>query len=121
MTKQFEADGWCAWHPEKGWQVLNVKDIEPVDDSEIARHGWCYKPVKLISPAEYARLVAVSSWAKEVAGRMTLVKEKDELCRHDFIGLVECESFLVDFRAITQPNKADVNDFGEPLKKKEED
>lgn len=81
-----EPDGWCAWHPDKGWAfhtktasrdktfnaLVNMVQDNKLDsksskEARIRRdHGYEIKPVKLIDPAEYARLVAADQFTKHL-------------------------------------------------------
>lgn len=78
MSNQ-EPDGWCAWHPEKGFADPNDREenlrevmdyLEPHEHgltSTALREGWEIKPVMLIDPQELSRLRAIDEWAEWAA------------------------------------------------------
>lgn len=52
MTTPKKIDGYCAWHPEMGWQKDNYSIYRSgVDISEGAAYGWQIKPI-LLADAE---------------------------------------------------------------------
>lgn len=83
-------DGWCAWHPERGYfgdgmalsrtadeaerrviSSLYCKQLETdlaACQKEFDDAGWQIKPVCLLDPA---RLEALKEWAKEAALRFS--------------------------------------------------
>lgn len=87
QPEKIEPDGYCAWHPENGWQTLtlagdvdtslmllvdNEASGEDFDGDEpgiqmdnAIKLGWQICPVCLIPPDELERLRAVEEWAKK--------------------------------------------------------
>lgn len=48
-----EPDGWCAWHPTKGWDLLTFDESQKESDklslgNDADDSGWSVVPVKLL-------------------------------------------------------------------------
>lgn len=99
MSNQ-EPNGWCAWHPEKGFADPNDREenlrevmdyLEPHEHgltSTALREGWEIKPVMLIDPQELSRLRLIEQGFNKIHRHM-LEQADDEALWLDAESVVE--------------------------------
>ena len=63
MTTTKKPDGYCAWHPEKGWKRQSFETL-PRHGAGF-EHGWQIKPVCLITPERLEELEGIEKWARD--------------------------------------------------------
>ena len=81
MTDETKPNGWCAWHPEKGYDVWR-QHVKRDAEMKLG-DGWQIKPVYLVTESQMRRMEALEGIAKLVRetniGRPAILEKVETL------------------------------------------